>query len=173
MSGPLHLDDDRLARVQPGPVGLADRGGGERLPVELGEDLVDGRAELRLEHRGDALLRTRPDTRFCSSASSSQTSRRQQVDARGGDLAELDVDAAGLLEHAPQAHPGRVDGALGPLGGGQERPEALLAAEADELAVAAQHGDPAADRPHRAGGDDEAGALAEGQRSRAGRAGRG
>ena len=107
-------------------------------------------------------------TRFCSSASSSADLGRQQVDARGGDLAELDVHAAGLLEHAAQADPGGVDGALGPLGGGQERAEALLAAEADELAVAAQHRDAAADRPHRAGGDDEAGALAEGERARPG-----
>ena len=108
------------------PVGLADRRRGERLPVELGEHVVDRAAELGLEHRRDAARRGSGGTRFCSSASSSQTSRRQEVDAGRGDLAELDVDAAGLLEHPPQPHARRVVGALGASGGGEERAEALL-----------------------------------------------
>ena len=107
-------------------------------------------------------------TRFCNSASSLQMSRRQQVDAGGGDLPELDVHAAGLLEHAAQAHARRFHGALGPLRGRQERSEPLLATEPDELAVPAQHGDPSTDRPNRTGSDDETGALAEGQRTGSG-----
>ena len=163
-AGPLHLDDDRLAGVQPRPVGLADRGRGERLPVELGEDLVDGRAQLRLEDRGDALPRLGRHAVLQLGQLVAELGR-QEVDAGGGDLAELDVHPAGLLEHPPQAHAGRVDRALGPLRGRQERAEALLAAEPDELAVAAQHGDPPAHRAERAGRDDEAGPLADGQRA--------
>jgi hypothetical protein len=38
-TGPLHFDHHRLAPAQPAPVGLGDRGGGERLGVEGGEHL--------------------------------------------------------------------------------------------------------------------------------------
>ena len=58
-AGPLHLDHHRLAGVQPGAVGLPDGGRGERLPVELGEHVVDAAAELGLEHRPDDLGRLR------------------------------------------------------------------------------------------------------------------
>ena len=88
-------------------------------------------------------------TRFCSVASSSHTSAGQQVDAGGGDLAELDVDAAGLLEHPAQAHRLAVD--VDRRAGRRERPEALPPGQADELAVAAEHGDPPADGADRAG----------------------
>ena len=55
--GALHLDDDGLAGVQPCLVRLTDRRGGERLPVELCEDLLDGSSELGFEDGCDALLR--------------------------------------------------------------------------------------------------------------------
>ena len=97
----------------------------------------------------------------------------QQVDAGGGDLAELDVDAAGLFEHPAQPHAGRIDGPLGSLGGGEERPEALLAAQPHELPVAPEHGDPAAHGAHRTRRDDEPGPLARAPASPAGPAGRG
>ena len=50
------------AVVQPRPVDLADRGGRDRLLVELGEDLAERRLELGLDHLahvGEAHLRRR------------------------------------------------------------------------------------------------------------------
>jgi hypothetical protein len=45
-AGPLHLDDHRLARAQLRLVGLTDGGRGDGLPVELGEQLARGLAQL-------------------------------------------------------------------------------------------------------------------------------
>ena len=50
----------------------------------------------------------------------------------------------------------------------RDGPEALLAGEAEELAVAEQHRDPRPRRAERAGRDDQAGPLAGGQRARPG-----
>ena len=55
--GPLHLHDNGFARVESRRVGLSDRRRGDRLPIELGEHLVDGRAQLALEHRADPVRR--------------------------------------------------------------------------------------------------------------------
>ena len=58
----LDLDRDDAAVVQPRPVDLADRGGRDRLLVELGEDLAQRRLELGLDHLahvGEAHLRRR------------------------------------------------------------------------------------------------------------------
>ncbi len=99
----LDLDDDGLAGAQPGAVGLADRRGGERLPVELGEHRVEVVAELGGEHSGDALARLGRHPVLQRRQLGAHVAR-QQVDAGRGDLAELDVDPAGLLEHAAQAH---------------------------------------------------------------------
>jgi hypothetical protein len=46
-TGPLHLDDHRLAAAPPAPVRLGDRGGRDRLGVQLGERLGDGPAQPR------------------------------------------------------------------------------------------------------------------------------
>ena len=46
----LDLDRDVAPVVQRGAVDLADRGGGDRLLVEVGEDLVERLAELLLDH---------------------------------------------------------------------------------------------------------------------------
>ena len=58
----LDLDRDLAAVVQPRAVDLADRGGGDRLGVELGEVLLQRRLELGLDHlahAGEADLRRR------------------------------------------------------------------------------------------------------------------
>ena len=55
----LDLDGDRAAVVQPGGVDLTDRGGGQRLPVELGEHALGPPAELALEHHARELARHR------------------------------------------------------------------------------------------------------------------
>ena len=55
----LDLHDHRLAAVEPGLVGLADRGSRHRLPVELGKQRLDGAAEVLLDdglHGGSRLL---------------------------------------------------------------------------------------------------------------------
>ena len=53
----LHLDDDPLARLQPGAMHLADRGRGDRHEVELGEQLVERLAQLGLDDLADRLRR--------------------------------------------------------------------------------------------------------------------
>ena len=53
----LHLDDDPLARLQPGAVDLADRGRGDRRQLELGKQLVQRLAQLRLDRLANDLRR--------------------------------------------------------------------------------------------------------------------
>ena len=84
-------------------VRLTDRGRRERLPVELGEHVVDAAAELGFQHLAGWLSVSRAATRFCSFGQLVGDLGRDEVDAGRRDLTELDVDAAGLLEHAPQA----------------------------------------------------------------------
>ena len=145
-AGPLDLDDDALAGAQPGPVGLADRGRGERLPVELGEDVVDVAPSSASSTGRDALARLRRHPVLQLGQLGADVGR-QEVDAGRGDLAELDVDAARLLEHPPQPDRLAVVERSTRLDACEERPEALAPGEADELAVAAEHGDaPAAPR---------------------------
>jgi hypothetical protein len=48
---PLDLDDDRMPVVKGRPVRLPQRRGGERLPLEPTEGVLDRFAELLLEHR--------------------------------------------------------------------------------------------------------------------------
>ena len=69
-------------------------------------------AELGLEHLGDALAWLGRHALLETGQLVAHVAG-QEVDARRGDLAELDVDAAGLLEHAPQTHRLGVDRALG------------------------------------------------------------
>ena len=74
-AGPLDLDDDGLAGAQPRPVRLADRRRGERLPVELGEDVARrSRPSSASSTARDALARFRRHRGSAARASSSQTS---------------------------------------------------------------------------------------------------
>ena len=168
MPGRCTLTTTASPVMQPRPMGLADRRRGERLPVELGEDRRSRSAPSSASSTAAIRPAARAAACFCSWASSSQTSARQQVDSRCRDLTELDVDAAGLLEHAPQPHARRCRPALGAVGVRRERPEAFPPGEPDQLAVAPEHGDAPADGAQRARRDHEPGPLADGQRARPG-----
>ena len=56
---PLHLDDDAPPVRQRRAMHLADRRGGERLLVELGEQPLDRLAELLADRALDVLVRER------------------------------------------------------------------------------------------------------------------
>ena len=119
-------------------------------------------AELGLEHGGDALagLGRHP---VLQRGQLLAHVGRQEVDAGRGDLAELDVDAAGLLEHPAQPQGLAVEGDR--RGPDREAAEALPPGEADQLAIATEDGDAAADGPDRTRRDDEPGPLADRQRA--------
>ena len=148
-------------------MGLTDRRRGQRFPVELGEHLVDRLVQLGLQHLLDALLRLGSDTVLELGQLVAEL-RREQVDSGGGDLAQLDRHATGVLQQPPQADAGRLRGALDPGARGQERSEAFAAGEPQQLAVAAEDVDPAPHRPQRPRRHDEARPLAGGQRARSG-----
>ena len=159
ISGRWIFTDDPLAGAQPGRVGLADRRRGERLPVELGEHLVDRGAELRLEHRLDRLARLGRDV-VLELGQLIGDSGRHEVDAGGRDLADLDVDAAGLLEHGPEAGAGSLVGRQ-PRRAGRRSPHgaAVRAARGSGGTTAMRR----AERAQRSRRDDEPGLLARGQ----------
>src|SRR6266540_3309192 len=121
----LDLHHHRLPRVQPGAVRLADGRRGERLPVELGEDALDRAAELGLEYRPDLFDGISRDA-ILERAELGAYIRGKEVDAGRGDLTELDVDPAGALQHAAEAHAEGIDLTLSAVMAGQERSEALL-----------------------------------------------
>ena len=144
-AGTLDLHDDGFTGSQPGAMRLTDRRRRQRFPLELGEDALDGVAQLGFQDLADgfgvggrdAVLQLRQLVGDLG---------RHEVDACGGDLTELDVDAARFLEHEPEPHTRVGDGAFLAAGGGDERAEALAPDEAHELAVPAQHREPHADR---------------------------
>ncbi len=105
--GPLDLHDDRLARLKLGGVGLTDRRGGERLPVEAVEDLLGGGVELRFEDGPHSIrwLRGRP---VLQQRELVAHLGREQIDSRRRDLTELHVDAAGRFQHSAEAHTFRI-----------------------------------------------------------------
>ena len=84
MPGRCTFTTTRSPVVEHGPVGLADRRGGERLEVERRELLLDGGAELALEHLAD-LVGRRPGApttaAVASSVVSTSGSRSVRVDA--------------------------------------------------------------------------------------------
>ena len=102
---PLHLDHDLLAGVQPRAVGLAHGRRGQRLPVELREHGLDLAADLGLDGRLDQLdgLGGHPILQLGELRTDLG---REQVHPCRGDLAQLDVDAAGLLQHATKPRAG-------------------------------------------------------------------
>ena len=167
----MHLDDDGLARAQPRAIRLSDRRGRERLPVELGEDLLDVGAELGFEHRPHRLPSAPARLGSATVASSRADLGREEVDAGCGDLPELDVDATGLLEDAPDAHARAVERTLGALAARQERSEPFAPGQAKQLAIAPQHRDAPAERTQRARRHHEAGVLPR-SRANPGRASR-
>ena len=156
-AGPLELDHHRLAAPQPAPVGLGDRGGGDRLGVEGGEHLLDGPAQPGLEQLPDRLRRGRGDL-VLEPAQLGHHPGREQVGAGRQDLAELDEHAAALLEGLAQAPGGRGGRGrerllAGRLAQAEERPEAVLDRAPGDLGVAGQAAAGAADRPRRVGTD--------------------
>jgi hypothetical protein len=152
--GALDLDHDDLAGGQAGHVGLADGGGRQRRPVEVGEHLLHRPAQLGFDHLPDAVggFGRHP---VGQAGQLGADVRRQQVDPGGGDLAELDVDAARLLQHAAQPHAHRLGLPLGPAPGGRPRAEALGPQQAQQLSIAADHVDPPPHGPQRPGGDQQ------------------
>jgi len=109
--GSLDLHNDRLTRVEPGSVGLCDRGRRQWVPVEFAEHRRGGAAELGLQHRLDALGSLRPRS-VLELGQLDADVEGQEVDSSGGDLTDLDVHAAGFLQDASKANPDRFGGAF-------------------------------------------------------------
>ena len=166
-AGPLHLDDDRLPRPQPRAIGLTDRRRGQRLPVELGEDVLDTVAELGFQHRLDLVDRLRgyPVLQSCELGAHLGW---QEIDPRGRDLTELDVDATCFLEHAPEPHSDGVDRTIDAVARRRQRPEPFSAGDPRELAVPAEHRDARPDDAKRSRRRDEPGPLTDRERARTG-----
>jgi hypothetical protein len=95
--GPLDLDHDLAAARQRGPVHLAERGGGQRLLLELREEVADLAAELGLDDLGDDVEPERLGV-VLEPRQRGGVRRGQQVEAGRQQLAELDVRRAELLE---------------------------------------------------------------------------
>ena len=95
--GPLHLDHDALPVLQHGAVHLADRPRGERLRLDRREDVLPRHAQLLLHHLDHLGLGERRDL-ILKRRQLRDALRRNQVRARGEDLAELGERRAELLE---------------------------------------------------------------------------
>ena len=110
--GPLDLDDDVLARPEPGVVDLGDRRRRQRLGVEAGEDRLQGPAEVLLHHPPDGGPRL---GRHLVAALLELRHQRlgEHALAGGDDLAQLDVGRAEPLGRPPQP-PGQVGHRLRP-----------------------------------------------------------
>ena len=77
---------------------LADRGGGDRGRVELGEELLDREAEVFADHALDVLVREGTHV-VLERLELDQDVRRDDVGPRREQLAELDEGRAELVEH--------------------------------------------------------------------------
>jgi hypothetical protein len=82
---------------QDGFVDLADRRGGDRDRVELGEKAFDRLAELLLDHALDVLVREGADV-VLQAAELGDDVRREDVGAHREELPELDEGRAQLVE---------------------------------------------------------------------------
>ena len=80
---------------------LADRRGGDRRLLELGEELGDRELEILLDHALDVLVRERADV-VLECLQLEQDVRRNDVGARREELAELDERRAELVEQLAQ-----------------------------------------------------------------------
>ena len=103
-AGALHLDRHRLAAGQDGPVHLPDRGGGERLGREGAEDRLGGPAELPLDDLPDLRVGERADL-VEQPEQLVAVGGREEVEAQGQHLAQLDPGPPQLLQRG--AHPHR------------------------------------------------------------------
>jgi len=99
--GPLHLEDDRVAAAAAGGVRLRERGAGQRLRVDVLEDVADAGAQFLLGHRLDQRPR-RGGGVVLQPGQLAGHRRGQQVGAGGGGLAEFDEDRPGLFEGEPE-----------------------------------------------------------------------
>ena len=102
----LHLHHHRLPGLQTRRVGLRDRGGPDRIPVELGEHPIDGCPQLLLQLRLHDLPGERLD-RALEAAQLEPQRLREQILPSGRDLAHLHEHDAALLERGAEGH---VDG---------------------------------------------------------------
>ncbi len=97
----LDLDHDPLPVEEDGAVRLADRGGGQRLPFEGGEDFLDRPLELGFDQGPDLFGRNRPHgrTQFGQRV---DDRRSQEITPGRRNLSELHEHAPGVLEHVLQ-----------------------------------------------------------------------
>src|SRR5690606_31853806 len=75
---------------------------GDGLLIELGEDALDGEAQVGLDDRADAVERLGPGV-VLQPAQFLEDVRRDEVGPGGEELPELDVRGPELVEHRPQA----------------------------------------------------------------------
>ncbi len=162
---PLHFDHDFLAAVEPAPVGLADGCGRQGVPFDLGKGVPDGPAELRLQQLPHlvGILGRHPVLEVRELL---DEGRRQQVPARGEDLAQLHEHAAAVLQGVRDAvrqprRPLQVLVVLVPADA-QIGSEPVARRNSRQLQVAEQAAEPEADGVDRAG-NPRRGAAGEGR----------
>ncbi len=117
--GALDLDDHLVPARQARAMHLADRGRGDGLLVELGEDLFDTQPELGLDDPPDVGERLGPGT-VLELAQLLDDVGRNDVRPRRHQLPELDERGPELVEHVPEPsapRPGHLRGVGGRLGG--------------------------------------------------------
>ena len=159
-AGPLHLDDDGLTGTQSRAIRLPDRRGREWLPVELGKHLFDIGAEFGFEHWTHVFHRSRRDPVLQLRELATHLGR-EEVDAGRCDLPELDVDATGFFEDAPDAHTRSIERMVGAPPAREKRSESFTTGQAKQLAISPEHRDAPAERAHRARRNHEPGMLAQ------------
>ena len=113
-AGALHLDRDLVAVREDCAVDLADRGGGDRLTVELEEEALDREREVFLDHALDVLVREGPHV-VLEPAELGDDVGRQDVRPHREQLAELDEGRAELVEELAEVPAPLGGGALGEL----------------------------------------------------------
>jgi hypothetical protein len=98
---PLHLDHDPLAAVEPRAVHLADRSGGQRLGLDVLEDVLPRHAQLLLHHLDDLRLGQRRDA-VLQARELGDDLGRDEVRPSREDLPELCERRTELLEGGAQ-----------------------------------------------------------------------
>ena len=136
--GPLHLDGDRPAVRERGPVDLADRRGGQRLLLELEEEPPQRQVEIFLDHPLHVLERERPDV-VLQAAQLADDVRREEIRPHREQLAELHEGRAEIVEQLAE-----VAAALGGLA--VERDRVLARHEVGQLVRGEEVAEPVPDR---------------------------